>query len=214
MINPALGGYRDNRELEKRDDVLTFTGPPLTESLDVIGNPVVELMHHTDNPHADLFVRLCEVRKNGRSINVSDGFQRLDPDKSNGSILLRLDAMAHRFTPGTRIRLQISGGAHPRYARNMGTGEDQATSSHLVPSRRTVFHGDGGFSRIFLPCQLGVERDRAVQSSSWAAPAASTRRSARVTNRRGQLAEMCSGFLGPDQVQPVDRLSAAHQPYL
>jgi uncharacterized protein len=57
VINPALGGYRDNRELEKRDDVLTFTGPPLTESLDVIGNPVVELMHHTDNPHADLSVR-------------------------------------------------------------------------------------------------------------------------------------------------------------
>jgi uncharacterized protein len=152
VINPALGGYRDNRELEKRDDVLTFTGPPLTESLDVIGNPVVELMHHTDNPHADLFVRLCEVRKNGRSINVSDGFRRLDPDKSNGSILLRLDAMAHRFTPGTRIRLQISGGAHPRYARNLGTGEDQATSSHLALSRRTVFHGDGGFSRILLPC--------------------------------------------------------------
>ena len=164
VINPALGGYRNNRELEKRDDVLTFTGPPLTESLDVIGNPVVELMHHTDNPHADLFVRLCEVRKNGRSMNVSDGFRRLDPEESNGSILLRLDAMAHRFTPGTRIRLQISGGAHPRYARNLGTGEDQATSSHLVPSRRTVFHGDGGFSRIFLPCQLGVERDRAVQS--------------------------------------------------
>jgi putative CocE/NonD family hydrolase len=25
VINPAIGGYRDNRELEKRDDVLTFT---------------------------------------------------------------------------------------------------------------------------------------------------------------------------------------------
>ena len=56
-------------------------------------------MHHTDHPHADLFVRLCEVRKNGRSINVSDAFQRLEPDKANGTILLRLDAIAHRFTP-------------------------------------------------------------------------------------------------------------------
>jgi hypothetical protein len=27
VINPVIGGYRDNRELEKRDDVLTFTGP-------------------------------------------------------------------------------------------------------------------------------------------------------------------------------------------
>ena len=67
VINPAIGGRRDNRKLERRDDVLTFTGPPLTEPLEVIGNPVVELVHRTDNPHADLFVRLCEVRTNGRS---------------------------------------------------------------------------------------------------------------------------------------------------
>ena len=159
VINPVIGGYRDNRELEKRDDVLTFTCAPLTEALEVIGNPVVELVHRTDNPHADLFVRLCEVRKNGRSINVSDGFQRLEPEKSSGTIRLRLDAMAHRFTPGTRIRLQISGGAHPRYARNLGTDEDPATSSNLAPSRRTIFHGDGGFSRFFLPCQPVHERD-------------------------------------------------------
>ena len=159
VINPAIGGYRDNRELEKRDDVLTFTGPPLNEPLEVIGNPVVELVHDTDNPHADLFVRLCEVRKNGRSINVSDAFQRLEPEKSSGTIRLRLDAMAHRFTPGTRIRLQISGGAHPRYARNLGTDKDPATSSELALSRRTIFHGDGGCSRILLPSQLVDERD-------------------------------------------------------
>ena len=151
VINPALGGRRDNRKLEEREDVLTFTGPPLNESLEVIGNPVVELVHRTDNPHADLFVRLCEVRKNGRSVNVSDGFQRLEPAKSSGTILLGLEALAHRFTAGTRIRLQISGGAHPRYARNLGTDKDQATSSELAPSRRMIFHGDGGFSRLVLP---------------------------------------------------------------
>jgi uncharacterized protein len=154
VINPALGGHRDNRKLEQRDDVLTFTGPLLDEPLEVMGNPVVELVHGTDNPHADLFVRLCEVRKNGRSINVSDGFQRLEPERSSGTIMLRLEALAHRFTPGTRIRLQISGGAHPRYARNLGTDEDPATSSKLASSRRTIFHGDGGFSRIVLPCPI------------------------------------------------------------
>jgi uncharacterized protein len=154
VIKPARGGYRDNRKLEERADVLTFTGPPLAEPLEVIGNPVVELVHRTDNPYADLFVRLCEVRKNGRSINVSDAFQRLEPENSSGTILLQLDGMAHRFTPGTRIRVRISGGAHPRYARNLGTDEDPTTSSNLAPSRRTIFHGDGGFSRILLPCPI------------------------------------------------------------
>jgi uncharacterized protein len=154
MVNPATGGYRDNRELEERDDVLTFTSPVLSDALEVIGSPVVELLHHTDNPHADLFVRLCDVSPKGRSINVSDGFRRLEPEKSNGTIQVRLDSLAHRFAPGTRIRLQVSGGAHPRYARNLGTDKDPATSTELAPSRRTISHGDGGASRILLPCPV------------------------------------------------------------
>jgi predicted acyl esterase len=155
LINPARGGYRDNRRLEGRADILIFTTQLLSEPLEVIGIPVVELVHGTDNPHADLFVRICQVEQTGRSINVSDGFQRLRPQEANGTVRLELEAMAHRFTPGTRIRLQVSGGSHPRYARNLGTDKDPATSTELAPSRRTIFHGDGGFSRILLPCPIG-----------------------------------------------------------
>jgi putative CocE/NonD family hydrolase len=151
VINPAIGGRRDNRTLEQRGDVLTFTSPPLTEPLEVIGSPVAELVHRSDNPHVDLFARLCEVSPSGRSMNLRDAFRRLDADQSNGTVRLRSDAMAHRFERGTRIRVQISGGAHPRYARNLGTGEDPATSTELASSRRTICHGVGGFSRIMLP---------------------------------------------------------------
>lgn len=152
VVNPTIGGQRDNRRLEERADVVTFTSPPLTEALDVRGSPVVEVVHATDNPYADLFVRVCDVGKDGRSVNVSDGFLRLGPDNANGTISLRLDAVAHRFSPGHRLRVQVSGGAHPRYARNLGTNRDPATSTDLAPSSRTIFHGDGGFSRVDLPC--------------------------------------------------------------
>ena len=151
VINPAIAGTRDNRNLEKREDVLTFTTPPLDEPLEVLGSPVVELVHHTDNPCADIFVRICEVTANGRSLNLSDGFVRLSPERNTGTVVIRLDAIAHRFDAGNRIRLQVSGGAHPRYARNLGTDEDPATSTRLVPSRRTLCHGAGGFSRVLLP---------------------------------------------------------------
>jgi putative CocE/NonD family hydrolase len=152
VINPAIGGRRDNRELEARADVVTFTSPPLAESLDVIGEPVVEVVHETDNPYADLFVRLCDVGRSGRSVNISDGFVRLRPEDANGTIVLQLDAVAHRFASGNRLRLQVSGGAHPRYARNLGTSHDPATSTDLVPSARKVRHGDGGLSLVRLPC--------------------------------------------------------------
>lgn len=151
VINPAIGGRRDNRRLEARDDVLTFTSRPLEHSLEVIGVPVVQLMHHTDNPYVDLFVRLCEVDRNGLSVNLSDGFRRLNSEETPGVIVLRLDAMAHRFSVGNRIRLQVSGGAHPRFARNLGTARDPATTTDLTLSRRWVCHGDGGLSRLILP---------------------------------------------------------------
>jgi uncharacterized protein len=152
VINPAIGGRRDNRRLEERVDVVTFTSPPLTEPLDVLGNPVVDVVHETDNPYADLFIRMCEVGMSGRSINVSDGFVRLGPENANGNVRLPLDALAHRFAPGNRLRLQISGGAHPRYARNLGTNGAPATSTGLAPSARKIFHGAGGSSRLHLPC--------------------------------------------------------------
>ena len=47
---------------------------------------------------------------------------------------------AHWFAAGHRIRVQVSSGAHPRYARNPGTGEDPARASHLVTSDQEVLH--------------------------------------------------------------------------
>jgi putative CocE/NonD family hydrolase len=162
VINPTIGGHRHNRKLEERADVLTFTSAPLIEPLEVMGSPLVELAYETDNPHADFFVRLCEVGTDGRSINVSDGFTRLEAGRPRGSTQLRLDAIAHRFNRGVRIRLQVSGGAHPRYARNLGTNEDPSTGTQMAPSRRVIFHGDGGLSRVNLPCRSTGQRQRRV----------------------------------------------------
>jgi putative CocE/NonD family hydrolase len=155
---PAVGGrvlaptagVRDNRRLEARPDVLTFTGPALASDLEVVGCPVVELAHRSDNSHADLFVRICEVDARGRSRNLADGFVRLtEADRQDQVVRVRLDALAHRFGVGTRIRLQVSGGAHPRFARNLGTDEPAAVGATMRPSHRTITHD--GRSRLLLP---------------------------------------------------------------
>lgn len=145
----AAGGYRDDTRLARRNDVLTFTGDPLPADLYVAGNPVVELAHSCDNPHHDIFVRISEVDAKGRSRNVSDGFLRLNDH--TGPVRLELDAVAHRFPAGSRIRLLIAGGSHPRFARNLGTAEPPISGSQLVPATHTVHHGQGGVSRVVLP---------------------------------------------------------------
>ncbi|MDT7709740.1 MAG: uncharacterized protein QOG20_5347 [Pseudonocardiales bacterium] len=142
----GAAGVRDNQELEARADVVTFTTEPLPTDLEVIGVPVVELEHATDNPHADVFVRLCDVDVTGRSSNFSDALVRLDPAGEPGTLRIALDPCAHRLDAGHRLRLLVAGGAHPRWARNTGTGEPPAEARGLKPSTHTVRGG-----RLMLP---------------------------------------------------------------
>jgi uncharacterized protein len=134
-------GIKDNRALEARADVVTFTSAPLTAPIDVTGRPSIALAVAVDNPHADLFVRLCDVDERGRSRNFSDRLTRLDPAIPAGTIqqlTLELDPCFHRLLPGHRLRVQISGGAFPRYSRNLGTDGTPAEGRVLKPSRHDL----------------------------------------------------------------------------
>jgi putative CocE/NonD family hydrolase len=152
------GGSKDNAKLESRPDVLTFTTDPLTAPLDIMGTPVVELAHTRSNPHADVFVRLCDVDLEGVSRNFAEGLLRLDPTSPLDQVLtvrVRLDACAHQVKAGHQIRLLIAGGSHPRFARNEGTGELPGTGSELRPCTHTVHHDSGAVSRVILPTPSG-----------------------------------------------------------
>jgi uncharacterized protein len=147
LLSPA-GGYRRDESLAQRTDVRTFTGDTLPQDLYVVGNPVLELSHSCDNPHNDLFVRVGEVDAKGRSRNVSDGYVRRTSESA--TVTITLDAVAHRFRAGSRIRVLIAGGSHPRFVRNLGTGEPLLTGESLQTATHTVRLGEGA-SRLRLP---------------------------------------------------------------
>jgi putative CocE/NonD family hydrolase len=152
QLQSRTAGTRDNKTLEARADVRTFTTAPLTSALEIIGTPTAELYASGSTGHFDLFVRLCDVHPNGRSVNVCDGFTRLTPDHADADLVtVPLGAAGHRFEPGHRIRLQVSGGAHPRFARNYGTGEPLATATELLATRTTVHHDPDHPSAVVLP---------------------------------------------------------------
>jgi putative CocE/NonD family hydrolase len=148
LLSPE-GGYRDDARLAVRPDTADFTGEPLAADLYVVGNPVIELAHSCDNPFNDVFVRLSEVDQLGRSTNVSEGLVRLTTD--SGVVRLELDAVAHRFRVGSRLRVMIAGGSHPRFVRNLGTDEPPISGTTMAPAKHTVHHGAGGLSRLLLP---------------------------------------------------------------
>lgn len=162
---PSVGGplltgktkQRDNRSVEAREDVLVYTGEPLARDLDVIGEVSAEIHVRTDLGHADVFVRLCDVDKNGVSRNVTEGIRRLrpgaQPADADGIVTadITLDPTAYRFRRGHRLRVQVAGGAFPRFGRNHGTGEPTACAVTTNPCHFEVFHDPAHPSRVSLP---------------------------------------------------------------
>ena len=136
----------DNRALEARADVLSFTSDPLPRPLTAIGPVSAEVFTRSSLEHHDVFVRLCDVDTAGVSRNVCDALVRVEPggfpqDADGVShVAVELWPTAHRFAAGHRLRVLISSGAHPRYARNPGTSEPLVSATELRASDQEVFH--------------------------------------------------------------------------
>jgi uncharacterized protein len=149
-------GVADNRALESRKDVLTFTSEVLGADLEVIGPVTVDLHVRSSLEHTDFFARLCDVDPSGKSVNVCDALLRVSPGKpapeADGSLRISfaLWPAAHRFRRGHQLRVQISSGAHPRFARNPGTGEPLATAIRLVAADQVVYHDPEHPSAVVL----------------------------------------------------------------
>lgn len=153
----ADAGAVDNRRLEARDDVLTFTTPPLESDCEVIGYPKLSVFVQTSAVSCDVFGRLCDVHPDGKSLNISDAIYRIKPERdnpnSNGGYHLNFDLSptAHRFKAGHRIRLQISSGAFPRYQRNLGLNKNFMFAEKMVASDQTICHDAAHPSALHLP---------------------------------------------------------------
>ncbi|GII03431.1 CocE/NonD family hydrolase [Planobispora takensis] len=162
---PALGGPvllgnsepRDNRRLEARRDVLVYTGPELRRDTDMIGPVRAEIYLRSTSPHADVVVRVCDVHPDGTSYNVCEGVRRLTPGVSvagaDGVRRVEVDLwpIGHRFRRGHRVRVHVAGGAYPRIARNLGTGDPLGTGSAMIATDHEVFHDPDRPSAVVLP---------------------------------------------------------------
>ncbi len=162
-IGGAVLGYhagpKDNRQVERRADVLSYTNVPFREDYTIIGPLSVDLFVESSLKNTDFCARLCDVAPGGRSINISDGLLRLTPigfQKYIGSdgisrIAFNLWPTAHTFLKDHRMRLQVSSGAHPRFARNLGSGEPLATGKNFVTAHQKVYHDARHPSSVLVP---------------------------------------------------------------
>lgn len=151
----AHAGQQDNRSIEARPDLLTYTSEHLSTALKIMGTPVVHLFVTTSATSTDFFVRLCDVAADGRSLNVTDGFVRLievDAERSQPQeVTISLWPTAYEFASGHRLRLQIASASHPRWNRNLGTAEPAGTAISMCRAEQQIHHDRHAPSQLWLP---------------------------------------------------------------
>ncbi len=97
----------------------TFDSPPLTEAIEIVGNPIVILRLSSNQPVAHVAVRIDEVTADGRSWNVSygilnlthrEGHENPQPLAPGAEYTVNVSCYfaSHRFKKGNRIRVALS----------------------------------------------------------------------------------------------------------
>jgi putative CocE/NonD family hydrolase len=162
-------GPMDQRGIEVRSDVLVYTGPLLGSPYTVLGPAYVTLFAASSAPDTDFVARLVDVYPDERAICVADGILRASARESYSApgvvrpvapspiepgevyeYVIDLWATGITFLPGHRMRVQVTSSSHPRWERNLNTGEGAFRSSRTEVARQTVFHDAGRPSKVPL----------------------------------------------------------------
>src|SRR5262249_4433886 len=110
-----LHEFPDEREVQSRGDVLTFTTEAFDAPLDLAGPISAELSVETTGPSMHVYAKLCDVDPDGAAHMLVRG-QALarEPDPEN-PVTISLGHTGYRLRPGHRLRLQIASSDFPLY---------------------------------------------------------------------------------------------------
>jgi putative CocE/NonD family hydrolase len=151
----------DQRPVEARKDVLTYSTPPLDKPVTVVGPIEVVLYVSSSAKDTDFIVKLLDVYPDGKSIPLNDdafrvryrqGFDRKVLMRRGEIYKIALSNMvtAIRFQKGHRIRLDVSSSSFPEYERNLNTGGNNYDETTWVVAENSIHQGSRNPSHIVL----------------------------------------------------------------
>ncbi|HTV50945.1 MAG TPA: CocE/NonD family hydrolase [Steroidobacteraceae bacterium] len=165
---------RDQRFVDGRQDVLTYSTPPLTAPVRIQGAPIADLIASTTGTDGDFVVKLIDVyppqypeqaEMGGYELPIGtdifrgryrQSFSQPSPIPANTPQHYRfaLPNQNYVFLPGHRIMVQIQSTLFPLYDRNPQTYVDNPLLAKPADYRKatiTVLRSAQGASAIWLP---------------------------------------------------------------
>jgi uncharacterized protein len=137
-----LHEYPDERDVEGRPDVLTFTGSPLAEPLELAGPVTAHLHVSSTGPSTHLHVKLVDVFPDGRALMLLRGQTAVStPGRDAASAEIDLGHTGYAVAGGHRLRIHIASSDYPLYVPHPGTDDDPWTASAPQATRQALHCG-------------------------------------------------------------------------
>jgi putative CocE/NonD family hydrolase len=160
--NAIEGGSFDQRQMEARHDILVYSTEPLKEGVEVTGTIEVTLYVSSDVRDTDFTVKLIDVYPDGRAYNLDETIQRAryrdgytqEVFMEKGKVYkIPVSPMStsNYFSPGHRIRIEVSSSNFPRFTRNLNTGGNNYDEKEGIIAHNRVHHSALYPSQIRLP---------------------------------------------------------------
>ncbi len=153
---------KDQRIIEKRDDVLVYTTPPLRDAVEVTGPLFVKLYASSTARDTDFTAKLVDVHPHGYAQYIQEGIirARYRESRENPSLIepgkvyeytIDLWVTSNLFKTGHKIRVEVSSSSFPRFDRNPNTGHEFGREAETVPATQKIYHEKNHLSHILLP---------------------------------------------------------------
>jgi putative CocE/NonD family hydrolase len=152
---------RDRSQLPKREDVLVYDTPPLTEDLEITGPISITLYATSSALDTDFTATLVDIFPNGYAHLIQEGIIRTSfrhPDRDPSPIEpgrvygynIDLWATSYVIKAGHRMRVEISSSNFNRFDPNPNTGEPFGTATDPITAQQQIFHSAKYPSRITI----------------------------------------------------------------
>ncbi len=155
-------GPVDQRPIERRQDVLVYSTPPLEADVEVTGPVRVRLWAASSGRDTDWIVKLVDVHPDGYTFPLSLGMIRARYRESQArptlleagrayEYAIEMRPVGNLFRAGHRIRVEIASAAFPEFDRNLNTGGAFGAESVGVVATQHVFHDAARPTQVVLP---------------------------------------------------------------
>ncbi|CAN5535529.1 CocE/NonD family hydrolase [soil metagenome] len=164
----------DQRSVDGRTDVMTYSTPVLTKAVRVSGAPIADILAKTTGSDGDFVVKVIDVfpdevatdaKMGGYELPISldifrgryrNSFEHPEaiPAGEVQEYKFRLPTVNHVFQPGHRIMIQVQSSLFPLYDRNPQTFVPNiflAKPADYQKATVSIEYGGAGGSKVWLP---------------------------------------------------------------